>query len=165
MINTVLAICLVVALGAFVLWLISDRGPKNKLPQDVHPRQQIGAISNPEWLAGAHRAPEANPGGINKKIVPSYDTRKRIKTLLAAGRYGWDVTLVYFDESGNEHKVTLPPPDVRGVQRDKVNNIEINLADGTPIPLHRIKYIFVDAATEDARNRYRIGSALDDDYS
>lgn len=165
MVTTVIVISLVVGLGVFLLWLASDRTPKQP-PTSRHLINQttIGVMKTPEWAAGADWNPAApelrqETPTAKPKIVPSFDPRKRIKSLLAAGRYGWDVTLVYFDEAGEEHKVTIQPPDVKGVQRDKVNDIEITLDDGTLVPLNRIKYIYVDAATEDARDRYGTGPA------
>lgn len=88
--------------------------------------------------------------------LPWFDPEPRKETILAAGRYHWKMNIVYYSTDGRVRSVVCSAPQTAGVQRRKITSISLTTSDGEDIPLHRIRSIEVQAASEDTRRRYRV---------
>lgn len=88
--------------------------------------------------------------------LPWFDPEPRKETILAAGRYHWKMSIVYYSTDGRVRNVICSAPQTAGVQRRKITSISLTTSDGEDVPLHRIRSIEVQAASEDTRRRYRV---------
>lgn len=91
--------------------------------------------------------------------LPWFNPEPRKDAIFAAGRYHWKMDIVYYSSDGSVKSATCAAPRTAGVQRKKITSMCLAAADGEEIPLHRIRNIEVQAASDETRRRYRVREA------
>lgn len=93
-------------------------------------------------------------GVAERAIVPHerFDIEPRRQAIIVAMRYRWSVRITYMDDDGQLHWDTITLDAVDAAQVGHVR-----LPDGTMLSLSRIRWIEVNAATEEARRKYKAG--------
>lgn len=88
--------------------------------------------------------------------LPWFDPEPRKEAILAAGRYHWKMKIVYYSTDGTVSSAICSAPQTTRIPRHKITFMNLIISTGENVPLHRIRSIEVQAASEETRRRYRV---------